>query len=85
MTLGLVSNTLRSWAFNLGIEFSRVDYLIDLKPADITSIDSYHDAWFDITSSCHNSSDGDEGPDLEGLDLPHLLDMLFGVGSVHKE
>jgi hypothetical protein len=77
LTLGLVLDTLLTGTLHFGVEFSGVYDLVDFVAADVTSIDSNLDAWFDITSFGDNTLDSDETANLLRLDLPHLGDLFL--------
>lgn len=85
MTLGHVSSTSFTWAFNFGIKLLGVDNLIHFESADIASIYSNLDAWSDIGHSGDDTSASNESSDLVGTDVTHSADGLLGVGSVHNE
>lgn len=55
LTFSLVCNTLNWRTFYFRCEFFWVDYLIDFKTTNITSIYSNLNAWLDITYSCNYS------------------------------
>lgn len=63
-TLSLISLTLVRWTFDLRVEFSGVNYLINFTSADITGVHSHIQARLHISCSSYNTLDSYKATNL---------------------
>jgi len=77
-TFDVVFDALGAWAFDLGIEFLRVDDLVDFKTARVASVDSDLHAWLYVTGTGDNTFHGHKGTNQVRTHLTQSSDVLLG-------